>query len=285
MSTSRPPANRTRLGYFEDFTTVPVVQGIDTIVKSATVRRADNSAELVEGLNTDIFDVALIPSTYALAINGVDVIACSALASMGASRTFMVYSNKLPTEISRVLVDVEDYGTTNLARLLFSKKLMVRPEFYRSTVELDPASYDLTGSDGYDAYLITGKNAIRVRKEQFSFAWDLTLAWYEFTRLPYIVHCWVAKRGVKLQRLDKELADLARRNETQSDNSQKLAERFSVSTTSVRAIYERAFFTEFNNTILTSLRKLGQELAVNKIQSAHPLRVYTEAAQRRHAGT
>ena len=117
--------------------------------------------------------------------------------------------------ISRVLVDREDYGATNLARLLFSKKLMVRPEFYRSTVELDPATYNLFQNDGYDAYLITGKNAMRVRKDQFSFAWDLTLAWYEFTRLPYVIHCWVSKRGIKLLKLDKELGDLARRNEAQ----------------------------------------------------------------------
>src|SRR5690606_36152475 len=114
--------------------------------------------------------------------------------------------------------------------------LFVRPEFVRSTQPLDPAKYNLTDNDGFDAYLLAGKHSFSVRKEAFAFAWDLTQAWFELTQLPFVVHCWVLRKTATLGNLEKELGDAARRNDASGDIITRSAEREKLSETAVRAI-------------------------------------------------
>lgn len=272
---------RLRIGYAEDFTTLPIVYTIEQTVKGGALRRCGEMREVRSLFESGDLDLALIPAADALRLPNVEIVPCSAISALGGTRSFMIFSKKIPTEIGRVLVDHEDYGMASLAKLLMAKKLMIRPEVVVSNEPLDPAQRDLTQQDGYDAYLLTGRNALSVRKEAFAFTWDLTLAWYEYSRLPFTVHCWAVKKGCRIGRLDKELGEVARRNDARMEGAARSAEKFGISGSKVTAIYGKAFFTEFNNNTLTSLRKFGQELQQNRIQPVSPLNVYTEATNLR----
>lgn len=282
-SGSRPSLSKLRIAYFDDLTSLPVTFDIDRVIKGATARRAtlDEVRQMV--INNEC-EVALLPVGDALRASGTAVIPCSAVSVLGASRLFMIFSKTVPTEIRRVLVDKEDYSTASLAQLLFQRKLMVRPEFVRSNVPLDPTKYDITSKDGFDAYLLTGRHALQVRREAFTFSWDLTLAWYEYSHLPFVLHCWVTAKGTRLGKLDKELTEVARRNEAGGDISAKSAERYSLSQSGIRAVYEKALYTGFDPNVVTSLRKYAQEVVQGRILSLQPVTIYTEAsshAQRR----
>lgn len=268
-------ASRIRVAYFDDLTTLPIVNGLEDICRSGMVQR-QSLDQVRESVKNREFEVALLPTVEALKTPGVSLIPCSCIATLGASRLFMIFSNKLPTDIKRVLVDHEDYGGTALGKLMFSRKLMVHPEFFRSEKPLDPEENPLDGTDGFDAYLLTGRNGFRVRKEAFSFTWDLTLAWYQYSRLPFVVNCWIVQRGVSLGKLEKELADTARRNEAQMADMAQQAERFNMSSTNCRAVYEKAFYTGFDPNIITSVRRFGQELGQSRIATVKPLPVYAE---------
>lgn len=277
---SSAPGAKARIAFFEDLTTAPVVYGIEGMVKSGQLWRAPLN-EVRELARTGQTDVALLPTSDAFRLPDYSVIPASVVAAAGASRLFMVFSERLPTEIKRVLVDPEDLGSVNLAKLLFAKKLMVRPEFFRAERPIDPTTYDMKADDGFDAYLVCGRHGFHVRKEAFSFSWDLTLAWYQYARLPFVLHCWVVKKGVKLGRLERELADVARRNQGATDAAQKVAEKLSMTQTSVQAVYDKALWTEFNTTMVTSLRRYAQELSQSRIQPVVPFRIHTEATPAR----
>lgn len=276
---SRPSAIKTRVGYFEDLTSLPVTYGIDNVVKSAQVRRMPLS-EVRELLAEEQLEVALVPVTDAFQLANYAAIPCSCVAAAGASRLFMIFSKQLPTEIKRVLVDPDDFGSVNLAKLLFARKLMVRPEFFYAEQPIDPRQYDLNQDDGFDAYLTTGTSNFYIRKDAFPFSWDLTLAWYEYARMPYVIHCWVTRKGVRLDKLEKELGDVAKRNEVSDDLAQRSSERFDLAQSSVAAVYQKALATSFSPLMVTSMRRLGQELTQAKVMAARPLRLYAAASSR-----
>jgi predicted solute-binding protein len=254
---------------------MPLVYGAEGIVKSGITRRMQNLEEVRTAFQAGDLEVALLPTIEILQMRDVVVIPGCSSATLGASRLITLFSKRLPGEISRVLVDSEDLGATPLAQLMLSKKIGIRPEFFHSTIPLNPASYDLSQDDGYDAYLLTGRHCFFVRRDQFAFTMDLTLAWYEYTRLPYVLHLWAAKKTARIGALEKELGDVARRNEGNNETAQKAAERLGVTESGVRAVYEKALVTVFDAVITQSFRKLGQELASNRIVQTGNIPLYT----------
>jgi predicted solute-binding protein len=277
----RPTPLKARVGYAEDMTTMPIVNGIDGIVRSALVRRLQTVDEVRQAFTSGDLDVALLPTTDVVRMREVSIIPCSSVATMGASRLITLFSKSIPTEINRVLVDAEDLGGTPLAQLMINRKLSIRPEFHRSPVPLDPSSYNLQQNDGYDAYLLTGKNCFMVRRDQFAFIMDLTLAWYEFTRLPYVVHVWAMRKSARIGALDKELGDVMRRNEGSNEAASRTSERLGVSESGIRAVYDKALVTTFDQVITQSIRRYGQELAQNRIVPTMPVALYVPPAVRK----
>lgn len=267
-----------RMGYYEEMSTLPIVNGIDGVVRSAVLKRGDLE-ETREGFHAGELDAALLPMSDAITIPNVQIIPGSLVAAMGASRMmFLVAKTMLPTEIQRVLVDMNDIGSEITARLLLAKKLMIRPEFYKSDKPLNPETYDLTQNDGYDAYLLTGRNSFSIKKSAFTFTMDMTMTWYEMTKLPFVLHLWVIRPGYNIGRLDQELADCAKRNEGDSQLAVKSAERLGIAESGVRQAYQKALFTRFDAPSVQSIRQFARFLSQEKIAAVPPTRIYQPPA-------
>ena len=264
-----------RLGFFEDYTSMPVVAGIEAVVRSVIPRRGTLN-EIREAVTKGELELALRPSIEAMRQPDMQVVPSSCAAVMGPSRLFMIYSNKLPTEINRVLVDAQDYGVTPIARLMIQRKLMISPEFIANPVSMEPGAFDFGSRPDVDAFLVTGKNNLFIRPSAFSFSLDLTQAWYEFTQLPFVVHCWVVRKGLKLGSVEKELTDLAKRNEGSRDIADRSAEKWGVSQSGVAAVYSKAFQTAFDARIVQSLRRMGQDLNQARILPIKPVSIYSQ---------
>ena len=138
-STTRSTPLKLRVGYSDDFTTMPLVYGIDGILKGGVGRRYQSMQEVRQSFQNGECEVALLPVADVLRMKEPVVIPCSSCSTLGASRLLTVFSKKLPTEIRRVLVDQEDLGATPLAQLMMQKKLQIRPEFIPATFPLDRA--------------------------------------------------------------------------------------------------------------------------------------------------
>ncbi|MCC5876702.1 MAG: hypothetical protein JJU11_10835 [Candidatus Sumerlaeia bacterium] len=258
---------------------MPVVSGLDSSIKSCVPRRGE-IADITSSMAAGDLEVALLPAVEAMKSGNYQVIPCSCAAVLGPSRLFMFFSNRLPTEIQRVLVDKEDYGIIPAAKLLLHRKLMINPEFFSSPVPMAPGAFNFGEEHGADAYLVTGKHNLFIRQDAFSFSLDLTLAWYEYSRLPFVIHCWAVRKGVKLLDTERELADIAKRNEGSREVAERSAERWGVSQSGVSAVYSRAFTTGFDPQIVQSLRKLGQDLNQARIMPIRPISVYTNVSRK-----
>lgn len=280
-STTRSTPLKLRVGYSDDFTTMPLVYGIDGILKGGVGRRYQSMQEVRQSFQDGECEVALLPVADVLRMKEPVVIPCSSCSTLGASRLLTVFSKKLPTEIRRVLVDQEDLGATPLAQLMMQKKLQIRPEFIPATFPLDPTKYNVMQDDGFDAYLMSGKHCFLVRRDLFTYTMDLTLAWYEYTRMPYVINVWVTRKGLKLQNVDKELGDVARRNEGSAETPTKAAERLGVSESGVRAVYSKAMVTSFDALITQAFRRFGQEISVNKVFAVQPVSIYVPPVARK----
>lgn len=269
-----------RLGFYEDLSTAPIVAGIEGMVKSAIVRRGTLD-EVRQLFAAGEFEAALLPAVDALRAPNHCIIPCSAVSALGASRMMILVSKQLPTEIKRVLVDQEDWGADALAKVLLSKKVGVRPEFVRSDKPLDPATYNLTQNDGYDAYILTGRNCFFIRREAFAFSMDLTQIWYEIAKLPYVMHCWVVQKGRNIGTLEKEISDVAKRNETSKELVSKAAERSKIAESGVKAVYERALLMRFDNQTIQSIRQFAKELTMARVVLTPQTAIYSPPIAKR----
>jgi len=93
------------------------------------------------------------------------------------------------------------------------------------------------------------------------------------------------KKGLKLGGVDKQLGELSRRIDLKGESAIKTAERMNVTSSSIKAIFEKGFFAEFNPNILTAIRRFGQELAQARVLPVQATSVYTEpAATKRPTG-
>lgn len=265
-----------RLGYFEDYTSMPIVTGLEGAVRSVVARRG-GIEETTEMLHKGELEIALVPALEAIRMGGLQIIPASCCATLGPSRMFMLFSNRLPTEIQTVLVDKQDYGFTPVAKLLLKRKLMINPSFQMSPQPMAPGTFNF--NDQADAFLVTGKNNLFIRPDAFSFSLDLSQVWYEYCRLPLMIHCWAMKKGISLPGTDRELLDVARRNERSSEVAAKSAEKWGVSASGVSAIYNRAFQTVYEPPMTQSLRKLGQDLNQARILHIRPISIYSQQAR------
>jgi predicted solute-binding protein len=123
----------------------------------------------------------------------------------------LLCSKVLPTEIRSVLVDHESFGARSYAHIMLPSQTGVYPEFHRAEAPLNPSQFNFADAS-YDAFLLVGDNALRIKRSAFPWVWDLGTAWKNHTQGPVVVHVWCTVKGTFLKGLDNELTTLARSN-------------------------------------------------------------------------
>jgi predicted solute-binding protein len=251
---------RARVGFFEDLTVKPLTFGIETQVRSASLRRGSVD-ELRTLLANDELEAALLPTWDFLQIGGLQLIPGTCVSTYGAANMFLLCSKVLPTEITRVLVDHESFGARSLASIVLPQQMSVRPEFTRSPVPLNPRTYNFE-ADPHDAFLVVGDNALLIDRSKFAWVWDLSAAWAKYSEVPLVMHVWCCRRGVYLRGLPDELARTAAANQKDLEVMvTKEAERLNVARPGMELIFRHALRTAYSTVELTALRRFVRELA------------------------
>lgn len=262
MSASSPSSsvsNRPRLGFFEDLCSYPVVAGLGSVVRSA-VPKPIGDVEVRGAMRENILDVGLVPVWDAMVNPNLNVLGASVISVTGPSGMFMVVSKVLPGEINHVLVDRNDYGVAELAGLMLYNSVRTRPEFHPSEVPLDPFRFNFR-EDPHDAYLVTGRNSLFMRKDAFAWTMDITQAWHDWTKLPFVALCWAAKKGAPLGTLEKELIEVAKRSIGEMDSvARRVAEPLGIPHMGIQAFLTRVLKTDMTPNELTSMRRFQKEL-------------------------
>lgn len=282
VGTQSSSSIRARVGYFDDFIAYPLVWNIEGIIRSANMRRMALQ-EVRDGLEASELEAGLLPMTELVLNPKLAMIPTVAISVLGPSNFFVLVSKGFPGEIQRVLVDAEDYGALPFAQLMMVHKIRVRPEFYRSDVPLSPATFNFN-ADPHDAYLLTGMNALFIRKQAFAFSMDLTQSWYDLTQLPFVLLTWAVKRNIIVGALDRDVADVAKRNVTSEVPSicKREADRLKVPAQAMEAYLTRTLRTTVGPQEITSIRRYIKELMAEHLVDGTPaLNVYQPAGTQR----
>jgi chorismate dehydratase len=182
-----------RVGSVPYLNAVPLTRGLEDEIVFAT------PSKLAEMLQRDELDAALVSVTEVLFSERYDILDGVAVASLGEVKSVFLAHRGPITEAKEVFCDPASLTSVNLLKVLLGEQA-IHPNFKPLP------SYDHARLPDYT--LLIGDPAIdflRVPHEHE--IWDLGAAWFELTGLPFVYAIWALRRGIKHERLARQLRD------------------------------------------------------------------------------
>lgn len=170
-----------RVGSVRYLNAVPLTRGVEDEVTFAT------PSKLAEMLQRDELDAALVSVTEVLLKDRYDILDGIAIASLGEVKSVLLAHRKSIDEAREIYCDTASLTSVRLLRVLLAERGL-KPEFKPL------ASYEHAALP--DFVLLIGDPAIDfLRSSPAHEIWDLGLAWYELTKLPFVYAVWAMRRA------------------------------------------------------------------------------------------
>jgi chorismate dehydratase len=182
-----------RVGSVRYLNAVPLTRGLEEEVVFAT------PSKLAEMLQRDELDAGLVSVTAVLFSERYDVLDGIAVASLGEVQSVFLAHRRPIEEAREVFCDTASLTSVELLRVLLAER-GVHPQF------TPLASYDFATLPDY-ALLIGDPALDFLRSAHEHQIWDLGIAWYEMTRLPFVYAVWALRRGVENAPLRRQLRE------------------------------------------------------------------------------
>jgi chorismate dehydratase len=184
-----------RVGSVGYLNTVPLTRGLEEEMIYAT------PAKLAEMLQRDELDAALVSVVEVLFHDRYDILDGIAIASLGEVKSVLLAHRKPLSEATEIFCDTASLTSVQLLRVLLAERGL-KPQFKPL------ATYDYAALPDYA--MLIGDPAL-----DFALApheheiWDLGVAWFEMTRLPFVYAVWALRRieNSALRRLLREARD------------------------------------------------------------------------------
>src|SRR5436190_9893583 len=182
-----------RVGSVRYLNAVPLTRGLEEEITYTT------PAKLAEMLQRDELDAALVSVVEALFRDRYDILDGIAIASLGEVQSVLLAHRKPIAEVREIYCDTASLTSVQLLRVLLAERGL-KPEFKPL------ASYDSATLPDY-ALLIGDPALDLLRAPGAHEIWDLGLAWYELTRLPFVYAVWALRRGQENSELRRKLRE------------------------------------------------------------------------------
>ena len=182
-----------RVGSVRYLNAVPLTRGLEEEITYTT------PAKLAEMLQRDELDAALVSVVEALFRDRYDILDGIAIASLGEVQSVLLAHRKPIAEVREIYCDTASLTSVQLLRVLLAERGL-KPEFKPL------ASYDSATLPDY-ALLIGDPALDLLRAPGAHEIWDLGLAWYELTRLPFVYAVWALRRGQENAELRRKLRE------------------------------------------------------------------------------
>ncbi len=154
-------------------------------------------SQLASLLKSGKLDVGLIPiiEYFRSPDAGYRILPDISIASHGNVLSIQLFSHVPIQEIQRVALDTSSRSSIALLKILLAEQYGLHPEFTACDPSVNPNAPEVSRYG--EAVLLIGDAALRqLNTTQYSL--DLGAAWHEFTGLPFVYACWVAREGVDL---------------------------------------------------------------------------------------
>lgn len=182
-----------RVGSVQALNAVPLTRGLEDEVIFAPPSR------LAELLRRDELDAALVSVVEVLFTERYDILDGIAVASLGEVKSVFL-AHTVPLEEIRVVhLDAASLTSVNLLKVLLAERGL-KPEF-------KPLG-DYADAPRQEAVLLIGDRALDFAMAGHAHQiFDLGLAWYELTRLPFVYAVWALRRGLENKALRRALRE------------------------------------------------------------------------------
>ncbi len=131
-------------------------------------------------------DIALIPAGALPDFEALQLCTDYCIGTQGKVDSVFLFAESPIESIDTLYLDPDSRTSNGLARILLSR-------YYQKSVNTikDPDYLHLIKARDGSAGVVIGDKAIRLR-QQFSYVYDLSGIWYEFTQLPFVFALWVS---------------------------------------------------------------------------------------------
>ena len=191
MSTAETP--KFRIGSVSYLNAVPLTRGIEDQVIFAT------PARLAQLLRRDELDAALVSTAEVLLTDRYDILDGIAVASLGEVYSVLLAHRRPLAELKEIYCHTASLSGLSLLKVLLAERGL-KPEFKPLT--------ELRNAAEHDAVLLIGDPAIDFQRAPHEHEiFDLGLAWFEMTQLPFVFAVWALRRGIENSQLRRQLRD------------------------------------------------------------------------------
>lgn len=189
-----------RIGSVSYLNAKPLIYGLE---HAADLELAlDVPSRLLEGLERNRYDVALLPVIDYQRMPGLVLVPSGGIGCDGPTLTVRIFSRVPVERITRLACDTDSHTSVALARVVLAERFGIRPDFVDVTFT-GPAPQ--AGHGECDAQLLIGDKVVCEEPTGFDHQLDLGAAWKDMTGLPFVFATWMARDGVDLGDLPPRL--------------------------------------------------------------------------------
>ena len=137
-------------------------------------------------------DVGLIPSIELQRIAGLSVLPGLCVAAEREVRSVLLISNRPPSEIRRLALDLNSRTSAALVQILLRDRYGVAPECVEAAPEVEEMLADA------DAALVIGDPALHIERGRY-LIFDLAREWRQLTGYPFVSAVWALRAEVAIR--------------------------------------------------------------------------------------
>lgn len=180
--------SKIRVGAVSYLNTKPLVYGLELGMMDGMIDLVDNyPANIASALLDDTIDIALLPVAVIPQMKEYHIIGEHCIACDGEVDSVCLFSEVPLEEITTILLDYQSRTSVELLKLLCKEFWKITPVFKQVTEGYENTIKDTT------AALIIGDRALQ-KKLNVYYAYDLGLAWKQYTGLPFVFAVWVSNK-------------------------------------------------------------------------------------------
>lgn len=179
-----------RVGAVSYLNTKPLIYGFEQgLMQDQLELICDYPSKLVSLLQKNEIDIALLPVAAISQIQDAHLFSNYGISSYGKVASVCLFSEVPIEEVQEIYLDYQSRSSVALLRILLKNHWHSRP------LLVDTSEDYLHEIKGKKAGLIIGDRALQ-QLNHFPYIYDLSEAWKEYTRLPFVFATWAANSSL-----------------------------------------------------------------------------------------
>ncbi|MBL4577565.1 MAG: menaquinone biosynthesis protein [Flavobacteriales bacterium] len=134
-------------------------------------------------------DIGLVPVAALDNLKNFEIFTDYCIGAQKSVGSVLLVAEKPIDQLTEIYLDYQSRTTNYLIQIIYNKYLNTNPLWINGSVGFEKS---ISGSTGG---IVIGDRALEL-KDKFQFSYDLATLWNEFTGLPFVFACWVAKSSV-----------------------------------------------------------------------------------------